>query len=287
MVRPAARRALVHWAREAYQLSERRACRAVRVNRALIRYRSRRPHQQVLRRRLRELAHVRLRAGYQQLYVLLRREGWRVNHKRIYRLYTEEGLALRRRRPRRHRSGVVRVQPTAPTRPHEHWAMDFMLDTLADGRAVLVLTILDVYTRECVAAVPASTFRGADVVHVLSQLATQRPLPARIRVDNGTEFTSKVLDRWAYWNRVELDFSRPAKPVDNTFIEAFNGTLRRECLSLHWFLSLEDVQRTLEAWRDDYNNRRPHSSLADVPPAEFEAAGRSAEGRSQLDTSRV
>jgi putative transposase len=122
---------------------------------------------------------------------------------------------------------------------------------------------------------------------VLSQLATRRPLPARIRVDNGTEFTSKVLDRWAYWNRVELDFSRPAKPVDNTFIEAFNGTLRRECLSLHWFLSLQDVQRTLEAWRDDYNNRRPHSSLADVPPAEFEAAGRSAEGRSQLETSRI
>lgn len=281
MVRPVARRALVHWAREAYQLSERRACRSVGVYRALVRYRSRRPSQAPLRARLRELAAVRLRAGYQQLYVLLRREGWRVNHKRIYRLYTEEGLALRRRRPRRHRSAMTRVRPASPSGPNEHWAMDFMQDTLADGRPVRILTVIDVYTRECVAAVPAPTFRGGDVVQVLRQVASTRPLPQRIRVDNGTEFTSKALDHWAYWNRVALDFSRPAKPVDNTFMEAFNGTLRRECLSLHWFLGLDDLQRTLEAWRDDYNYRRPHSSLADVPPVEFGAGGGSALGRTQ------
>jgi putative transposase len=209
------------------------------------------------------------------------------NHKRIYRLYTEEGLALRRRRPRRHRSAVLRVCPLAPIRPNEHWAMDFMLDTLADGRTVRILTVLDIYTRECVAAVAAPTFRGNDVVQVLSRLTARRARPARIRVDNGTEFTSKALDRWAYWNRVELDFSRPAKPVDNTFIEAFNGTLRRECLSLHWFLSPGDLQRTLEAWRDDYNNRRPHSSLADVPPAEFRAGTDVTEARSQFEISRT
>ena len=287
MVRPAARRALVHWAREAYQLSERRACRSVGVYRALVRYRSRRPSQAPLRGRLRELAAVRLRAGYKQLYVLLRREGWRVNHKRIYRLYTEEGLALRRRRPRRHRSAVVRIRPQPPTRPNEHWAMDFMQDALADGRTVRILTVLDVYTRECVAAIPASTFRGDDVVRVLCQLTSARSLPQRIRVDNGTEFTSKSLDRWAYWNGVELDFSRPAKPVDNTFIEAFNGTLRRECLSLHWFLGLEDLQRTLEAWRDDYNNRRPHSSLADVPPVEFRTGACCAPDRGELQLSQA
>jgi putative transposase len=285
MVRPAARRALVHWAREAYQVSERRACRSVGVDRALIRYRSRRPSQAPLRARLRELAAVRLRAGYQQLYVLLRREGWRVNHKRIYRLYTEEGLALRRRRPRRHRSAVVRVRPAPPTGPNEHWAMDFMQDTLADGRTVRILTVLDVHTRECVAAVPARTFRGDDVVRVLRQVAAVRALPQRIRVDNGTEFTSKALDRWAYWNGVELDFSRPAKPVDNTFIEAFNGTLRRECLSLHWFLGLQDLESTLETWRDDYNHRRPHSSLADIPPAEFRSGVCCAPDRSQLEFS--
>jgi putative transposase len=255
------------------------------VYRALVRYRSRRPSQAPLRGRLRELAAVRLRAGYQQLYVLLPREGWRVNHKRIYRLYTEEGLALRRRRPRRHRSAVLRVQPAPPRGPNEQWAMDFMQDTLADGRPVRILTVIDIYTRECLAAIPAATFRGGDVARILSQLAVTRSRPQRIRVDNGTEFTSKALDHWAYFNGVALDFSRPAKPVDNTFIEAFNGTLRRECLSLHWFLSPEDLQRTLEVWRDDYNNRRPHSSLADVPPVAFRTGACSAPGRGQLDFS--
>ena len=285
MVRPAARRALVHGARTAYQLSERRACRAVGVYRALVRYRSRRPSQQPLRARLRELAAVRIRAGYQQLYVLLRREGWRVNHKRVYRLYGEEGLALRRRRPRRHRSAVVRVQRVAPTRPNEQWAMDFMHDTLADGRAVRILTMLDVYTRECLALIVAGTFRGGDVAQILRAVGSTRGLPERITVDNGTEFTSKALDHWAYWNKVQLDFSRPGKPADNTFIEAFNGTLRRECLTSHWFLSLDDLHCTLTTWQDDYNKRRPHSSLADVPPAEFRAGSGSASGRSQLEFS--
>lgn len=285
MVRPAARRALVVWARTAYQLSERRACRAVGVYRALVRYRSCRPSQQPLRARLRELAAVRIRAGYQQLYVLLRREGWRVNHKRVYRLYGEEGLALRRRRPRRRRSAVVRVERRAPTRPNEQWAMDFMHDTLADGRAVRILTMLDVYTRECVALSAAATVRGGDVARIVGAVGVTRGLPERITVDNGTEFTSKALDHWAYWNKVQLDFSRPGKPVDNTFIEAFNGTLRRECLTSHWFLGLDDLQRTLETWRDDYNNRRPHSSLADIPPAEFCAGARSALGRNQLEFS--
>lgn len=285
MVRPAARRALVHWAQTAYQLSERRACRAVGIYRALMRYRSRRPSQQPLRARLRELAAVRIRAGYRQLYVLLRREGWRVNHKRVYRLYGEEGLALRRRRPKRHRSAVARVQRVAPTRPNEEWAMDFMHDTLADGRTVRVLTVLDVYTRESVAPIAATTFRGGDVARILGVVGAERGLPERITVDNGTEFTSRALDHWAYWNRIQLDFSRPGKPVDNTFIEAFNGTVRRECLSSHWFLSLDDLQRTLETWLDDYNNRRPHSSLADVTPAEFRAGGSSALGRSQLEFS--
>jgi len=287
MVRPATRRALVAWAREAYRLPERRACRAVGVQRSMIRYRRRRPHQERLRARLRELASVRVRAGYQQLYVLLRREGWPINHKRVYRLYTEEGLALRRRRPKRHRSAVVRRPSPVATQPNDRWAMDFMQDSLADGRAVRILTVLDVYTRECVALAAAPTFRGADVARVLTQAGTARSLPTRINVDNGTEFTSRALDHWAYWNHVQLDFSRPGKPVDNTFIEAFNGTLRRECLSSHWFLGLEDLQQTLEAWRQDYNNQRPHSSLAGVPPAEFRAAGHVNHDRRELKISRA
>ena len=202
MVRPVARRALVHFAREAYQVSERRACRGVGVERSMVRYRSRRPSQHPLRTRLRELASVRLRAGYQQLHVLLRREGWRVNHKRVYRLHTEEGLALRRRRPRRHRSAVARVRLPAPTQPNEQWAVDFMHDTLADGRAVRILTVLDVYARECVAIGAAPTFSGGDVARVLTAAGTDRGLPRRITVDNGTEFTSKLLDHWAYWHHV-------------------------------------------------------------------------------------
>ncbi len=150
----------------------------------MVRYRSRRPSQQPLRTRLRELASVRLRAGYQQLHVLLRREGWRVNHKRVYRLYTEEGLALRRRRPRRHRSAVARVRLPAPTQPNEQWAMDFMHDTLADGRAVRILTVLDVYARECVALVGAAAFSGGDVARVLTIAGVDRGLPQRITVDN-------------------------------------------------------------------------------------------------------
>jgi len=184
-----------------------------------------------------------VRAGYQQLHVLLRREGWRVNHKRVYRLYTEEGLTLRRRRPRRHRSAVARVRWPAPTQPNEQWAMDFVHDTLVDGRAVRILTVLDVYARECVALVAAQTFSGGEVARVLTAAGAERGLPKRITVD-GTEFTSRVLDHWAYWQHVALEFSRRGKPVDNTFIEAFNGTLRRECLSLHWFLNLEDLQQT-------------------------------------------
>ena len=146
-------------------------------------------------------------------------------------------------------------------------------DTLADGRAVRIVTVLDVYARECVALVGAATFTGGGVARALTEASTERGLPQRITVDNGTEFTSRMLDHWAYWQHVALEFSRPGKPVDNTFIEAFNGTLRRECLTLHWFLNLADLQQTLQTWRDDYNHHRPHSSLADVPPAEFLAGG--------------
>jgi putative transposase len=260
-----ARRALVHWAREANQGSERRACRSLGVQRSMGRYRSYRPSQQPLRTRLRELASVRPRAGYPQLHVLPRREGWRANHKQVYRLYTEEGLALRRRRPRRHRTAVARVRLPTPTQPNERWAMDFMHDTLADGRAMRILTVLDVSARECVALVAAQTFSGGDVARALTAARAERGLPQRITVDNGTEFTSRLLDHWAYWQHVALECSRPGKPVDNTFIEAFNGTLRRECLSLHWFLNLGDLQQTLEAWRAGYNHSRPRSSLAVTP----------------------
>jgi putative transposase len=150
--------------------------------------------------------------------------------------------------------------------------MDFMSDTLADGRRLRVLTMLDTCTRECLALEAAGTFRGRDVAAVLTRLAVERGLPDRITCDNGTEFTSKVLDHWAYQNRVRLDFTRPGKPTDNAHIESFNARVRQECLSQHWFIDLADARRTLETWKEDYNNHRPHSALADLTPIEYRRA---------------
>jgi len=157
--------------------------------------------------------------------------------------------------------------------------MDFIHDTLESGRSVRILSVMDVHTRECLALVPRRSFRGVDVADILSELGSVRKFPERINVDNGTEFTSRALDHWAYWNGVALDFSRPGKPTDNAHVEAFHGTLRRECLSQHWFGDLEDAIRTLEAWRMDYNNHRPHSALGQLPPAEFRTGGDFTQGR--------
>ncbi len=277
----------MEWARVAYALSERRACRALGVARSTARYRSVRPPQDALRARIRELAGVRVRSGYRQIHVLLVREGWRVNHKRVYRLYREEGLALKARRPKRRKSAAARVQPTPPKEPNERWAMDFIHDTLESGRTTRILSVLDIHTRECLALVPRQSFRGVDVADVLSELGGVREFPERINVDNGTEFTSKALDHWAYWNGIELDFSRPGKPTDNAHVEAFHGTLRRECLSQHWFIDLEDAKRTLEAWRLDYNNHRPHSALGQLPPAQFRGGGDFTQGRIKPLNSRA
>lgn len=272
MVRPAQRRVVVAWAESSYRVSQCRACRLLAVNRSSVRYRSRKPSQDPLRRRLRELAATRTHAGYRQMHVYLRREGWKINHKRTYRLYIEEGLGLRRKRPRRRRSAARRVEQPKPQRPNETWAMDFMHDTLADGGRLRVLTILDTYTRECVALEAASSFRGGDVAKILGSAGrTRGDLPRRIQVDNGTEFTSKALDAWAYWNRVELVFSRPGKPVDNAYAESFNATVRRECLSQHWFQDLPDAREILERWKEEYNNERPHSSLGLETPARYRA----------------
>lgn len=260
------------WAESAYRVSQRRGCRAIGVGRSSVRYRSRRPSQEPLRRRIRELAAARVHLGYLQLHVYLRREGWQVNRKRVYRIYVEEGLALRRRRPKRRRSASRRVDRPRPTAANQVWAMDFMHDTLADGRSLRVLTVVDTHTRECVALEAGKGFSGVDVARVLESAGGRDgQLPQRINVDNGTEFTSKALDAWAYWNHVELDFSRPGKPVDNAFAESFNATVRRECLSQHWFRDLAEARRILGDWKEEYNNDRPHSSLGQETPARYRA----------------
>jgi len=272
MVTPAQRRELAAWGTSAYQVPERRSCRAFGVCLSSVRYQSKKPSQEPLRQRLRELAAARVHAGYRQLHVYLRREGWEANHKRIWRLYREEGLSLRRKKPRRGRSAARREGRPAPAAANELWAMDFMHDTLAGGGALRVLTAIDVHTWECVALVPAPSFSGAGVAEIVRAAGIERgSLPARIKVDNGTEFTSKSLDAWAYWNRIELDFSRPGKPGDNAHIEAFNSIVRRECLSQHWFSSIEDARRILDAWRKEYNEVRPHGGLGREVPARYRA----------------
>ena len=273
MVRPAQCRLVLAWAQQAYGLAERRTCRTLGISRSSIRYRSRKPDRQPLRTRLREMAAIRVSYGYKRLHVLLRREGWRVNHKLVHRLYLEEGLALKRKKLKRRKSAVPRAVRPVTTAADQRWAMDFIHDVLADGRTIRILSVVDVFSRECVGLVAKTSFRGEDVARILGEIGRERALPPLISVDNGTEFTSRALDHWAYWNQVRLDFSRPGKPTDNAHVEAFHGSLRRECLSQHWFLDLADAQQTLDAWREDYNKLRPHSSLGNLPPAHFRSGG--------------
>lgn len=262
-------RTYAEYCQVAYGVSERRSCQVLTFRRSTYRYRSVADEQAALRLRLRDLAAARVSYGYRRLHVLLQREGWQVNHKRVYRLYRIEGLMMRPKKPRRHVSCAKRLQRPVPAGRDESWSMDFMSDELYDGRRIRVLTVVDNFTRESPAIEVGSSIGGHRVVEVLEEAAKQRSLPKTIRVDNGPEFTSKVLDQWAYLNGVELDFSRPGKPTDNAFIEAFNARLRAECLNENWFLSLEDARDKVEAWRRYYNGERPHGALKNLAPEEF------------------
>lgn len=253
----------------AYDVSGRRACRAVLLGNSSYHYKSRRPEQTPLRERIKELAAARVRYGYRRLYILLRREGWTVNHKRVYRLYCEEGLHLRSKRPKRRVSAAHRANRPLATRMNESWSMDFVSDSLFNGRRFRAFTLVDNFSRECLGILVDQSITGAAVVEFIRRVSFRRGAPERIFLDNGPEFIGKVLDRWAYENGVTLDFSRPGKPTDNAFIESFNGSFRDECLNAHWFLSLQDAREKIEAWRKEYNEFRPHSSLGDIPPREF------------------
>ena len=252
-----------------YQVSERRACKALAFPRSTVRYLSVAEPQEHLRMRLRDLAMSRVGYGYRRLHILLQREGWNVNHKRVYRLYYQEGLGMRKRPPRRRVACIKRNLRPVASKKNECWSMDFVSDQLYDGRRIRVLTLVDNHTRESLALHVGQRVRGQDVVRVREGVVDEHGRPKAIRVDNGPEFISKDLDMWAYWNKVKLDFSRPGKPTDNAFIESFNARFRMECLNEHWFLTLEDAAEKIESWRRDYNEHRPHSSLGNVAPAEF------------------
>ena len=251
-----------------YGISERRACAAFPAHRSMLRYKSRRPDQAGLKMRIKELAAIRVRYGYRRIHVLLRREGWAVNAKRIHRLYRELGLQLRSKTPKRRIKAKLREDRTPARAVNDCWSMDFLSDQLFNGRKVRILTIVDNFTRLSPAVDARFSYRGADVVQTLERVAEEYGRPKRIRVDQGPEFISKDLDLWAYLNGVVLDFSRPGKPTDNAFAEAFNGRVRAECLNAFWFLSLDDARVKCEAWRTDYNEHRPHSSLGNQTPWE-------------------
>jgi putative transposase len=249
-------------------MSERRACRLASLGRSSLRYQAQPDRNGVLRTRLKELAEQRRRFGYRRLHVLLKREGWAVNHKRVQRLYREESLSLRGRHRKRIRSAVRLVLAT-PQRPHQHWAMDFVHDRTLDGRRLRVLTIIDQFSRFAPPLAVRRSFPGFAVVQWLEQIALDHGLPEVISIDNGTEFTSRAFDAWAHRHSIKLHFIAPGKPVQNAYIESFNGRLRDECLNEHAFVSLAEAQIAIERWREDYNRFRPHSSLGNRTPIEL------------------
>ncbi len=267
-MRPAQRRAAVAYVQERFGLSQRRACQLIGTARSTVRYLGRRHDDAALRGRLRDLAAQRPRFGYRRLHALLRREGIRVNHKRVERLYRVEGLAVRRCR-RKSPTRVLRGRPPAPQGANEQWALDFLQDALASGRTIRLLSVIDVFTRGALALEVDTSLPGSRVVRVLERLGGERPLPAQLVLDNGPELISCVLDQWAHEHAVTLHFIDPGKPIQNAHCESFHGRLRDECLNEHWFLGLSDARRIVEDWRQDYNRDRPHSALGYQTPLEF------------------
>src|SRR5713226_5682615 len=248
------------------------------------RYRPRPGNDGALRTRLREMAGERPRFGYRRLYIFLRRERtedgeprWVVNHKRVYRLYREEGLTMRRRKRKRFRA-AARVPLALPKAANQVWTMDYTHDELASGRKFRTLNLMDGYTREALTIEVDTSLPGLRVARVLDRLREMRGTPAAIQVDYGTEFTSRVVDQWAYQNQVALHFIERGKPTQNALIESFNGKFRDECLNQNWFVDLREARKVIEAWRVDYNTVRPHSSLGYRTPDECarEAAGKRA-----------
>lgn len=255
-------------------ISERRACQLVGLSRTVLHYASKaQPENEQLQARLIELAGERRRFGYRRLHALVRREGVSVNHKRLYRLYSDAGLTVRRRK-RRHGVAVERQALELPSGPNEVWSMDFVSDALASGRRIKVLTIVDDFSKESVNLAVDFGISGHYVTRVLDQAARFRGYPKAIRTDQGPEFTGKALDQWACQHGVQLKLIQAGKPTQNAFIESFNGRFRDECLNDHWFTSLAEARILIAAWRRDYNQHRPHSALEYQTPAEFAAKHR-------------
>jgi putative transposase len=271
--------------RDQTSVSIRRACRLVGLSRTVLAYQAQAdPSNAALSLQLITLAQQRRRFGYRRLHALLRREGVAINPKRVYRLYREANLAVRRRR-RRRGVAVDRDPLVLPIAPNQVWSMDFVMDALCNGRRVKCLTIVDDFTKEAIDIVPDHSIPGQYVTRVLDQAAQFRGLPAAIRTDQGPEFTGRALDQWAYRNGVQLKLIAPGKPTQNAYVESFNGKFRDECLNDHWFESLHAARTLIADWRRDYNENRPHSSLGYRTPAEFAALHRIARGAPRKEIS--
>jgi putative transposase len=268
MVTPAAWREAVAHLRSDHEMSERRACKTIGCDRMTVRYRSRRPDDPCLRERLRAIAHERRRFGYRRLIIFLRREGFVVNHKRLFRIYREEGLKVRKRGGRKRALGT-RAPMALPAAPNDLWSLDFVSDQFVCGRRFRILAIYDVCTRECVAAVADTSLSGKRVARELDLLIAWRGTPAMIVSDNGTEFTSNAILSWAINTKVEWHYIAPGKPTQNAFVESFNGRLRDEFLNDTLFTTLAQARCALEEWRRDYNTIRPHSRIGWLAPAVY------------------
>lgn len=257
---------MINFIRTCFRISIRRACRAVPACRATYHYRSVRPDQAPLRKRIREIAETRARYGYRRIHIVLRREGWLVNVKRVRRLYCLEGLQMRHKPPRRRVTAKLRDDRSDAIAPNQVWAMDWMYDELFDGKRIWVLTVVDTFSRVCPVMRVCRSATAIVVIDALEEARNRFGLPHTIRVDQGCQFTSKELDLWAYANGITLDFSRPGKPTDNAFVESFNASVRLECLGQHWFMDLDDATKKVEDWRREYNEVRPHSAIGDRTP---------------------
>lgn len=267
---PAQRRQAVAHAQETHGLSQRRACSILGADRSSVRYRSCRPDDADIRGRLRELANERRRFGYRRLGILLAREGIEMNRKKLFRLYQEEGLKVRRRGGRKRALGT-RAPMVLPDGPNRRWSLDFVSDAFTDSRRFRILCVVDDYTRECLALVADTSLSGVRVARELDGLIRRRGRPASIISDNGTELTSMAVLTWSQERGIDWHYIAPGKPTQNAFVESFNGRLRDECLNETLFTSMAQARAELAAWRRDYNHTRPHSSLNGLTPKEFAA----------------
>lgn len=267
-MKPATRRQWVKDLVQVHGTSERRVCGLIGIQRSSYYYRPKPKDDEAIRQRLQDLAFSRPRYGYRRLYILLRREDWQLNHKRVLRIYREEGLSVRSKK-RRKRIGRLRVMPPPATGINEHWSMDFVADQLATGQRFRALTVIDHFSRECVLIEAAVNLPAVKVTEALDKVMADRGQPRIITTDNETEFTSRHFDSWAHRRGIKLDFIAPGRPVENSYIESFNGKFRDECLSENWFDGLVSARLAIEEWRQDYNKNRPHSSLDNLAPEQF------------------